>query len=159
MGFSLTGKEVAFAVVLAVLGFLFSTREWLLFADGLNPLAGLLIYYIVLYVFLIVLSKLGLVILGVKIEDFAQTFGLLLMTFAFFIVVDWSSGYVQWVTMGPNSTVSNIFLQCEDGAVYFVWTRVLPFATQEVWRILTYVVTPFFLALAGGVLSSKKLKF
>jgi hypothetical protein len=154
----LTDKEVALAVVLAVMGFIFSTRQWILFLSGLTPLEGLVVYYIILYGALYVLSQLGLVVLGIKIKEPLQTFGLLLITFAFFIVVDWESAYVQYVTIGSLEGASPVFLQSEDGAVFWVWEQLLPAAPVETWRILTYVLTPFLLTLIGGLLASEKIK-
>jgi len=154
----LTDKEVALAVILAVMGFIFSTHQWLLFLSGLTPLEGLIIYYIILYGALYVLSQLGLVVLGIKIKEPLQTFGLLLITFAFFIVVDWESAYVQYVTTSSLQGVSPVFLQAEDGAVFWVWQQLLPTAPVETWRILTYVLTPFMLTLIGGLLASEKIK-
>lgn len=153
-----TDKEFALALVLAFIGLALSSRQWLLFLAGLTPLEGLIVYYIILYVSLYVLSQMGLVVLGVKIKEPLQTFGLLLITFAFFIVVDWESAYVQYVTTGTMEGVSPVYLQAEDGAVFWVWTKLLPSASVETWRLLTYVLTPFVMALIGGLLASEKVK-
>ena len=154
----LTDKEVGLAVILAFMGFILSSHQWILFLSGLTPLEGLIIYYIILYVTLYILSQLGLVVLGIKIKEPLQTFGLLLITFAFFIVVDWESAYVQYVTIGSLEGASPVFLQSEDGAVFWVWEQLLPAAPVETWRILTYVLTPFILTLIGGLLASEKIK-
>ena len=157
-GFGLTGKELALAVILAFLGFVFSMRTWLLFLNGLSPFEGLLVYYVILYVSLFLLSKAGLVVFGLKIDDAVQTLGLLMVTFAFFIVVGFSSAYTQFVTMGNLNGASTVFLQCEDGSVWFVWSWLLPWADIFVLRILTYVMTPLALSLIGGILVSGKIK-
>jgi hypothetical protein len=153
-GFRITGRELALAVALATMGFLFSTRQWLLFLDGINPFQGLIVYYIVLYTSLYMLSRLGLTIFGVKIDKPLQTLGLLLITFSFFLTVDWTSQYVGIITGKPN--ISNVFLQDEDGMAFWAWSQL--FADVELCRILTFVVTPFFLTLLGGLLVSKRVK-
>jgi hypothetical protein len=152
--FKVTGKEVWLAVALAVMGFVFSTREYLLFLDSLSPFEGLIIYYVVLYISLYALSKLGLVIFGFKVQSLVQTAGLLMVTFSFFLVVDWTSGWVGIVTGKPN--ISNVFLQDEDGAVWWLWSQVI--SNAELCRFATFVFTPFALALSGGLLVSKKVK-
>jgi hypothetical protein len=152
--FSVTNRELTLAVAFAVMGFAFSTRTWLLFLNGLNPLNGLIVYYIVLYASLYGLSRLGLVLFGVKIDKPLQTLGLLCITFAFFITVDWTSQYGANVTGHPN--ISNIFLQDEDGMAWWAWSLIIP--NLELCRIMTFVVTPFLLALAGGALVSKKVR-
>ncbi|MEM3622778.1 MAG: hypothetical protein QXR76_03290 [Candidatus Bathyarchaeia archaeon] len=154
----LTDKEFALALVLAFMGLALSSRQWLLFLAELSPLEGLIVYYIILYVCLYVLSRMGLVVLGIKIKEPLQTFGLLLITFAFFIVVDWESAYVQYVTVGTMDGVSSVYLQAEDGAVFWVWSKLLPTGSIETWRLLTYVLTPFLMALVGGLLASEKVK-
>ena len=152
----LTSKEFALAVVLALMGFAFSTRQWLLFLSGLSPLEGLIIYYIILYASLYVLSRLDLVVLGIKIKEPLQTFGLLLITFAFFITVNFENPYVQLVTMGTTQGASPVFYGSEDGAVWFVVSQFV----SDVWlcRMITFVAVPFLLTILGGILVSGKIK-
>jgi hypothetical protein len=151
--FNVTSKELSLAVAFAVMGFAFSTRTWLLFLNGLNPLGGLIVYYLVLYGSLYALSHMGLVLFGVKIDKPLQTLGLLMITFAFFITVDWTS---QWGAVVTSTHVSNIFLQDEDGVVFWAWNLLV--SNLELCRILAFVVTPFLLALGGGALISKKVR-
>jgi len=141
------------------MGFALTSRSWLLFLDGLNPIQGLAVYYLILYVSLYMLSRLDLVVFGFKIKEPLQTLGLLLITFAFFICVDWESPYVQLVTGRSVETVSPVLFQAEDGAIWFLWQNAIPWADLEALRLLTYVATPFILALVGGLLVSEKVKF
>lgn len=155
----LTLREVWLALAFALMGFALTSRSWLLFLDGLNPLQGLVVYYLILYVTLYMLSRLDLVVFGFKIKDPLQTLGLLLITFAFFICVDWESPYVQLVTGRSVENISPVLFQAEDGAIWFLWQSMLPMADMETLRLLTYVAAPFALALAGGLLVSEKVKF
>ena len=155
--FEITSKEFLLVAVLALMGFAFSSRPWLLYMNTLDPFQGLLIYYIIMYTSLYVLSWAGLVIYNIRIENPIQVFGLLLITFAFFITVDWESQWVQYVTKGNVEMASPVFYQSEDGATLFLWSKVYPIAPEnmETLRLLTYVVTPFLLALAGAMLVVK----
>jgi hypothetical protein len=154
----LTEKELALALALAVVGYAFSSRTWLLYLSGINPLQGLIIYYVILYGCLYVLSRMDLVVFGFKIKDPLQTLGLMLITFAFFICVNWESPYVQLVTTGSLDGASPVFYQAEDGALWYAWSQALPQADIETLRILTFAVTPFVLTLVGGLLVSERVR-
>lgn len=154
----LTSREIYFAAAIAVLGFVFSMREFLLFLNTLNPIEGLVVYYIILFASLFVLSKFGLTIFNVKIGNLQQILGLTLLTFSFFIVVGWTSSYIQYVTQGTLEGASVLFYQCEDGAVFYTFNNVLKIPDIEISRLLTYVATPFVLGLVGGLLTTKKLE-
>jgi hypothetical protein len=150
----LTVKEFSLAIILAVMGLLFSTRGFIKFLDSVPVVVNFIIYYIILYSALFVLSKLGLTIFGFKIHHPLQTFGLLLITFAFFITVDWESPYVNIVTHGSAENVSRVYFGAEDGVTWSFWEWVgVQSASFNRW--LTYVVTPFFMALIGGYFVSK----
>lgn len=157
-GYTVTGKELLLAISLSLLGFVFSMRTWLLWLNTLTPLEGLAIYYVLLYVSLFLLSKAGLVVFGFEIKDPLQTAGLLMITFAFFLVVDMSSAYVQYVTMGNVTGASTIFFQCEDGTVFSLWSWLLPDASMYVLRLLTYCLTPFVLSVIGAFMVRGKVK-
>jgi len=90
----LTAKEISLAIALAVLGFLFTMREIILFLNGLSAIEGLAVYYVIVYLALFILSRMDLVIFGFKIKSVAQTVGLTIITFAFFITVNWTSPYI-----------------------------------------------------------------
>lgn len=151
---SLTWREFALAFALSILGFLLSTRFWLKFLDSQSVLLNFVIYYIILYGVLFILSKLGLVIFGFRIKNVLQTFGLLLITFSFFIVVDWESPYVNIITHGSAENVSVVYFGSEDGVAWNFWEWI---GVQSVMlnRWLTYIITPFLLSLLGGYFVSR----
>jgi hypothetical protein len=97
-----------------------------------------------------------LVVFGLKIDDPVKTFGLLLITFAFFVTVNWENPYVQLVTMGTTQGASPVFYGSEDGAVWFVVSQFV----SDVWlcRMITFVAVPFLLTILGGILVSGKIK-
>lgn len=141
--------------VLAFLGFIFSTRKWILFLNKLNPLNGLLIYYTILTLIIVTLEYFGLIIAGITFKSISQTIGTMLIIFSFFIIVCWESCYINTVIDGNCDNVSNVYLQAEDGAVYYVWSQF--FNNIEILRILTYIVTPFVLSAIGQNLITGKV--
>ena len=154
-------REFSLAIAIAVLGLAFSTRTWILYLNGITPVVGLIFYYIILYAALYVLSRMGLVVFGLKIDDPVETFGLLTITFAFFIVVNWTSPYAQYVTTGSFAGASNVFVNnSEDGLTWYLWSQLIPQipANLLILRLLTYVATPFILTLLGGMLISGKVR-
>ena len=161
--FILERREVLLAIVFALAGFIFSMREWILTLNSLNPLYGFFIYCSIVFIFIFGLSRMGLVVLGVRIKSFSQMLGLLCITFAFFIIVNWESEYVNYVVTGNFGGV-NIFYQAEDGATWFLWQSLispnpadLP-QRVELIRFMTYVFSVFLLTLLGGILLEKKPK-
>jgi hypothetical protein len=157
MGFQLTQKELILACAIALMGFVFSSRWWILGLSSMTPIQGLVMYYIILYTSLYILSRAGLIIYDIRIENVVQVFGLLLITFSFFITVDWESQWVQYITNGNIEQASPVFYQSEDGAIMYLWSRVVPMVPQnmELLRILTYVVTPFILVVIGAYLVAR----
>jgi len=158
LAMELKSRELMLALAFAMLGFAFSSRRWLSFLNCLSPSTGLIVYYAILFGCLCILSRMELAVFGFKIKEPMQTLGLLLITFAFFICINWESPYVQLVTTGSVENISPVLFQSEDGAVWYVWQSTLPWADTETLRILTYVLTPFTLALTGGLLVSEKVK-
>jgi len=156
MKFHFTETELYLAVAFAVIGFLFSHGAVVKWMSGLNPIAGLLVYYIILYASLFVLSRMGLVIFGIKIDKPLQIFGLGLITFAFFILVNWESAYVNIVTYGSATNVSNLYFASEDGAMWYLFYDVFGIKNIEASRLLTYVLMPAVLAFLGAFLLEEK---
>lgn len=155
--FKIEKREIFLVLSIGLLGFVLSMKSFLLWLDILNPLQGLLVYYVILYSVMFILSKFGLVLFNFNIKSPLQVLGVAMITFAFFITVDWESQYVSIVTGHVTENVSNILFQSEDGAVWYLWSLLKVF--DVVWlRILTYVITPMVLALGGSLLVSKEIE-
>lgn len=144
-------KLLAFPLVLAALGWLFTTQRFLVWYNTLTPAQGLVLYYAILGSTVLVLQALGLVVGGTRFVSLRQTMGTLLITFAFFIVVDWESCFIQEITGHKCDESSPILFASEDGATYYFWRTVLGFDQQPA-RWLAYVLSPFVLGLAGLML-------
>ena len=139
------------AVAFAILGYLFSSRQFILFLNRLNPFQGLVFYYLQLFVTLEVLQYFGLVIGGVKMQSFTQTIGELMIVFAFFILVDQESAWVAYVIgedEGKKKDYPVVYTQAEDGAVYYLWSTYVT-KNPDTARMLTFVITPVVLVAIG----------
>ena len=156
--FEVTSKEFQLAVAIGIMGFVLTSRQWILWLNTLTIVGGFLIYYALLYGALYVLEKMGLVVFGFKIKDPKQTVGLLLISFSFFAICNWENPYVQYVTTGSFSGASAVFYQTEDGLLWEATTHVLPTASVELQRVFAFVLMPFLIALAGATLVSKKIQ-
>ena len=152
----ITAKEFYLAISFSILGFLLTTRLLLNTLEGLNLFLGFIVYYAIIFLTIFILSKLDLVIFGFKIENLAQKIGLVLITFSFFILVNWESPYINIVTHGTAENVSNIYFMSEDGIVWGFWDLI--FNNVTLLRVLTFMVTPFLLTLLGGLLVSEKFE-
>lgn len=145
------------AIVFGVLGFIFSCRTWLSFLDTLSPLSGLCVYYVIVFATLMVLEAQGLIVAGVKLSTSVQGIGFLLIYYAFFIIFNYQSCWINHVTGREcdEHNISNVYLQAEDGSIYFLLHKYIK--NHEICRILTFVVAPFILVLMGTYLTSEKI--
>lgn len=146
--------DIILGLILAALGFIFATRPFILFMNGLNPLENLVVYYTILFVGLLALAKLGLIIHNVKISKPVQSLGLLMITFAIFIVLDWTSCH-QSIVINGSCNIPNIYLGSEDGATYWFYSTFVS-SNDTVATALTYYFTPFVLGTVGGILAGRK---
>ena len=148
-------NKLLLPIVFAVMGYIFSTKSWLLFLDKLNPISGLLVYYMIMTLAILILEYFGLIIGGIKFDSFSHTIGTILIIFSFFLIICFESLYVSIVTNKNIDNVSNVYLQSEDGATWYGWS--LLFTDISTLRLLTYVITPFVLTLIGQFLISSKI--
>ena len=153
----ITRRELTLALAIAAMGFIFSAREWVFFLNTLTPFSGFLVYYAILYVSLYILGKMDLVVFGFKIDDPLETLGLLLIGFAFFATINSQSGYIQIITGGSVANISPIFLQSEDGVLWWLWYNVIGVTDLQLCRYLAFSVSTFVIALLGLALVSKKV--
>lgn len=146
------------AIVFAILGYVFSSRQLIRFLNTLNPFQGLLFYYVQLFVTLEVLQYFGLIIGGVKMQSLTQTLGELMIVFAFFIIVDQESEWVAYVVgeeEGKKKDYPVVYTQAEDGAIYYLWSTYVT-SNPETARLLTFVITPALLVAIGLYLTGGK---
>jgi hypothetical protein len=154
----ITRNEILLGLAFAIVGFFASMRGTIFFLNGLDPIVGVIVYYAILYITMFILAHFGLVIWKFNIKTPIQTLGLLLITFAFFLVVDWESCYVNTVIHGSCSMTSSLYFASEDGATYYFWDTFIGVKNPEISRYFTYVLTPFLLVMLGGAMVKGKIK-
>lgn len=137
-------------LIFATLGFIFTTTKWIQFINNLDPLVGIILYYVLLFVIIIIMEYFGLVVGGIKFDSFKRTLGTILIVFAFFITVDLQSCYIRTIVNKKCHDEKGLYSQSEDGIIYWLWSKL--FDNIQIRRILTYVVTPFTLAYIGLLL-------
>ena len=149
---------IKLALTFGLLGFIFSSSGWIKKIDKLSPFKGLLVYYFIIYISVYVLARFGLIIGHSKITNYAHTLGVVMILFAFFIIFDWESEYINIVARGEfdNRKVSKIYLQSEDGATFDFFYRLTN--NVELSRILTFIVTTIVLTFVGSMLIERKIK-
>ena len=156
---------VWFPLTFAFLGFLFSSRPLILALNALNPFQGLIVYYSIIFITLEVMQYFGLIIGGVKMGSFTQTLGELMIIFAYFIIFDMESAWIQDVVSdarGGEKTKKdskdtslgdqaldcpNVYLQAEDGATYYLVGLLVK--NKEYARYITFVAVPAVLSFVG----------
>ena len=148
--FTLTNRDIMLAAVIAVMGAVLNSQQWLMYLVRLTPIQGILVYYALVWGSLYALQRMGLSVLGFKISRSTQTFGLLLLNFTFHIVTNWANPFVQWATTGSLSGESNVFVNnSEDSVVWYcVYTLAGITNIQYAW-FLTFVVIPFFITIVA----------
>jgi hypothetical protein len=149
-------------IILAILGYLSTTKLVINFLNKLNPFQGLIYYYTQLFIIMSILQYFGLVIGNIKIIDSFQTIGELLIIFAFFIVVNNESDYIQYIVDKSNNVeheinkkCSDIYFQSEDGATYYLISKYIK--DHNINRLITFVLIPFILSYIGIKLINKKV--
>lgn len=159
-------RDLWLATIFAVMGFLFSLRGFLLWLNKLTPWQGLLIYYVIVFVFLFGISRAGLISFidnsNSILRNIVQVAGIVLIVFSFGIVFNWTSAYIQYVATGSFSTVSVIYLMSEDGSIWYLWSLLIPLTSTlkiQLVRVLTFVLTPFLLTFIGGLMIKGKADF
>ena len=154
--FHLTREELIMALVFVVLGRFFSQKSWLMWLNSLTPLQGVLVYYGILFLSLIILSHYGLAIGKIHIGNWHQVLGVIMITFAFFIIFNWENQYVQITTMGCQNanSGSHVFYQSEDGVTFDFWYNTMHYPLDKA-RLYTYEITPAILAILGGILATR----
>lgn len=156
--FTITWQELAFVISIALLGFLFSSKGILVFLDEMPVIVGFAIYEIILYGYLFLMSRIGILTWHKKKLNALQVFGAFLITSSFFLVVNLENPYVQYETRGSFTTASNVYFGTEDGITWSLWSAIFPTTTAInilIDRILTFIITPIILSLAGVYLVEK----
>jgi flagellar biosynthesis protein FlhB len=166
-----------FPLVFGFLGFMFSSRPIILAFNSLNPIQGLIAYYTIIFLTLEMMQFVGLVIGGVAMSSPLQTLGETMILFAYFIIFDMTSAWVQYVvdedmekrgvkknekkqdkstSLGQQPLeCPNLYLQAEDGATFYTVSQFVK--DKENVRYITFVAMPAILAFIGLILTRGKV--
>lgn len=153
---NITKQEFSLAVIFAVMGFVLTGKSFIVWLSTLSPLSGLLVYYGIIFISILALSHFGLVVGNIKFTSVLQTIGVLLIIFSFETVTNWESCYVPQSIGQQCSPSANIFVQSEDGSLFFLAQKITD--NLQAQRFLTYIFAPFVLTLFGSLLVSRKLR-
>ena len=156
--FAITFNEWIFVILIGIFGFISYLKVWLVFLNGLNPLLNFIIYYVIWFILIFMLSLTGFAVFGNKIKNPIQILGTLLILFSIGVIIGWSNNYVTYATTGSFSSVMNIYFGCEDGIAWWLFYDVLGISNILICKILAFSVLPMLTALLG-VFLIKKVNF
>jgi len=138
--------HIRLAAVIALLGFVFTSRPWLQWLNTLGPEVGLFIKHVTILLSIFLLSNVDP---RIKFVHHGQAVGVLLMYMAFVMIFNYQSDWIQ------DIKADNVGDQTIDGAIYHRSRETLKLS-PEMSRLLTFVVIPFVLVLAGSKLVNSK---
>lgn len=154
-------NAITLGIIFGIAGLILTMASVILWLNSLSVLMGFLVYEIMIFVFLWLLSKIGLAIHNTSIKSLNQVIGLWLIQFALFIIIDYTSCGIAIVTVtgtwltshsatSCSGIVPTIYTESEDGVIWYLWANVINNVFID--RILTYGITPAALAILGGLL-------
>ena len=138
--------HIRLAAVIALLGFVFTSRPWLQWLHTLGPETGLFIKHITILMSIFVLSRIDP---RIKFVHHGQAVGVLLLYVAFVMIFNYQSDWIQ------DAKADNVSDQTIDGAIYNRSREILKLS-PEMSRLVTFVVIPFVLVLVGSRLVNSK---
>jgi hypothetical protein len=131
-------------------GYLVTTKKIVYFLNTLDPIKGFSLYYLIVSISILLLVKLGLVVADIHFTSWNHFIGILLLNFAFFIVIIWTNCYVAEIVKGGCKNFTRVYLNTESGATYYFWSQFVK--NRQLKRLLSFVITPFILSLIGLIL-------
>jgi hypothetical protein len=154
----LSKRDFGLTFAIFVIGYVFNSRIWILFLNGLTAFQGFLVYYAILYGGLFTLSRLKLIVFAPKVGSIQGTIGMVLMWFGFQATIGWTNAYIQYVTTGSFGGASIVYYQCEDGILWDLVSRTLGLGNIELDRMVALAVLPALIALVGLSLIHGKVR-
>lgn len=138
--------HILLASVIALIGFVFTSRPWLQWLNTLGPEVGLFIKHAIILTCIFVLARVDP---RIKFAHHGQAVGVLILYVAFVMIFNYQSDWIQ------DAKADNVGDQTIDGAIYHRSRETLKLS-PEVSRMLTFVVIPFILVLVGSRLVNGK---
>ncbi len=146
----LTKFALKAAAIFAVMGFIVSRPIVLVFLNQQSDVMDLFLWYVL---FFIVLQFAFLILFGrLDVTTMRVAFGLLLVSFAFGIWLYWPASDYAIIAVGGNpGTVPSFLTASEDEVTFKALAALLGMGNLQLLGILTYVVVPTLLFLAGAI--------
>lgn len=132
-------RHIKLAAFMALIGLVFTSRSWLNFLNKLSPEVGLFLKSAAVLAVIYAMHFID----GTITTPHTQTLGVFLIYTAFLIVFNYQSGWIE------ESGSANVEDQAVDGAVYHRARETLNLG-PELSRLVTFVLVPFVLVLAGS---------
>ena len=129
------------AGIIALLGFLFTSKPWLQWLNTLSPEGGLLVKNVIVFLSIYILHFID----GVVARPHMNALGILLMYTAFMMIFNYQS---EWISDNDFDRVGE---QTPDGAAYHRMRSTFGLS-PEMSRLVVFVVIPFVLFYAGNTL-------
>jgi hypothetical protein len=130
------------AATFAILGFVFTSKQWLHFLNKYNPEMGLIIKHSVILLSIYILAWSDPYI---KFVHHHQALGVLLLYMTFVLIFNYQSEWIEDVK------AENVEEQTFDGVVYHR-SKQIPNIEPQMARIVSFVIIPFILVIIGSKL-------
>jgi len=130
------------AATFAVLGFVFTSKQWLQWLNKYNPETGIIIKHTVILLSIYILAWSDPYI---KFVHHHQAIGVLLLYVTFVMIFNYQSGWIK------DIKAENVEEQTIDGVVYHRSKQILNIEPQMA-RIVSFVIIPFILVIFGSKL-------
>lgn len=125
---------------MALAGFIFTSRPWLQFLNGLGPETGLVAKHLAI---LFVIFVINYVDPSIKLTHTFQAIGVLFVYMSFLLIFDYQS---QWIQDAGTEHVGD---QTVDGVVYHRVHNTFGLEPDTA-RIVAFVLVPFVLIFLGS---------
>ncbi len=136
------------AATIAILGFIFTSKQWLQWLNKYSPETGLIIKHAVILLSIYILAWSDPYI---KFAHHHQALGVLLLYITFVMIFNYQSGWIK------DIKVENVEEQTFDGVVYHRSKQILNVEPNTA-RIISFVIIPFILVVFGSKLIHHKQK-
>lgn len=132
------------AGIIALLGFLFTSKPWLQWLNTLSPEGGLLVKNVIVFLSIYILHFFDRVVA----RPHMNALGILLMYTAFMMIFNYQS---EWIS---DNNFNRVGEQTLDGAAYHRMRSTFGLS-PEMSRLVVFVVIPFVLFYAGNALRQR----
>jgi hypothetical protein len=134
------------AATFAVLGFVFTSKQWLQWLNKYNPETGLIIKHTIILLSIYILAWSDPYI---KFVHHHQAIGVLLLYVTFVMIFNYQS---EWI---KDVKAEKVEEQTFDGVVYHR-SKQIPNIEPQMARIVSFVIIPFILVIIGSQLVHRK---